>query len=104
MLFNQPSPITRDEWMNSEARDILILMPKKSTKWNNSMGLTEKEFQAQPIYGGDEQLDGPTVPYYDKSDRQIWWDKLPQDKKDIVFAIPGFDKEIFEECTGIQVS
>ncbi len=104
MLFNQPSPITRDEWMNSEARDILILMPKKSTKWNNSMGLTEKEFQAQPIYGGDEQLDGPTVPHYDKSDRQIWWDKLPQDKKDIVFAIPGFDKEIFEECTGIHVS
>lgn len=103
MLFNQPSPISRDEWFTSAAREILMMMPKKSTKWNNDLGLTEKEYQSAPILGGDEQLIGPTVEAYDRVIRQNWWDKLPEDKKDTVKEIPGFDPEIFEECTGIHI-
>jgi hypothetical protein len=103
MLFNQPSPITRDEWMASEAREILMMMPKKSTRWNSSLSLTEKEYKETPVYGGDEQLDEPSVPEYDKYIRQEWWDRLPEAKKLTIEDIPGFDPEIFEECTGIRI-
>ena len=31
------------------------------------------------------------------------WNKLSQKEKDIVMAIPNFDKAIFKEITGIDV-
>ncbi|WP_026506169.1 pentapeptide repeat-containing protein [Butyrivibrio sp. NC3005] len=104
MLFNQPSPITREEWMNSDARNILMLMPKKSTKWNNDIGCAEKEYQQSPAFGMNDGNNEISVPSYDKFPRQEWWDKLPEEKKQIIYDIPGFDIEIFEQCTGILVS
>jgi hypothetical protein len=36
-------------------------------------------------------------------DRQIWWDGLTDSEKEVIKSIPNFDKEIFEEITGIKV-
>ena len=36
-------------------------------------------------------------------ERQKCWNELSQEQKDIVMAIPNFDKEIFKETTGIDV-
>jgi len=40
----------------------------------------------------------------DESDcGQLWWNDLPDPQKDIIKALPNFDPEIFEQCTGIKI-
>lgn len=33
----------------------------------------------------------------------MWWNRLSNNQKAIITAIPNFDKEIFKEITGIDV-
>ncbi|MCI8628065.1 MAG: hypothetical protein HFE57_00905 [Firmicutes bacterium] len=65
--------------------------------------MTEKEKEQHPEY--------QTTGFYLKElrseeiaeERQKYWNQLSQKQKDIVMAIPNFDKEIFKEITGIDV-
>lgn len=34
---------------------------------------------------------------------QIWWNSLPDHQKNVIKAIPNFNAEIFEQCTGIKI-
>ena len=34
---------------------------------------------------------------------QLWWDSLSERYKNIIKAMPNFDKEIFEDVTGIKI-
>ena len=34
---------------------------------------------------------------------QLWWNSLSESQKNIIRALPNFDPEIFEACTGVKV-
>lgn len=76
-LFNQLSNWTLKDWYNSEAKRILdgyvSVSPVEKTK--------EEIFEQQ----------------------QQNWNQLSKKQKNIVMAIPNFDKEIFKQITGIDV-
>lgn len=38
------------------------------------------------------------------ADRQKWWKELPDNEKRVVTSLPNFDREIFREITGIEVT
>ena len=76
-LFNQLSNWTLEDWYNSKASTILDVYV--------SVSLIEKT--KEEIFEQQQQN----------------WNQLSQEQKNIVMAIPNFDKEIFKEITGIDV-
>ena len=99
-LFNKPSDITYREWINSDARCLLIQIPKNVVTWIGSGDMTDKEKEQHPEY----KITNGYLKVLDESEcSQSWWDNLSDADKDIILNIPNFDKKIFEECTGIKV-
>lgn len=101
-LFNKPSEWTIKDWRNSDARWILNQMPQEIDviDWIIESDMTDAEKEEHPTYkttGGYPKVSKSSA------DKQAWWDKLPDEKKEIVKAIPNFDPDAFRECTGIQV-
>jgi len=102
-LFNKMSDWTMKDWRNSKARTILYDMMVSPIQKINEKDMTEKEKEEHPEY--------QTTGFYLKElslkeiaeERQKCWNELSQEQKDIVMAIPNFDKEIFKETTGIDV-
>jgi len=76
-LFNQLSDWTLKDWYDSEAKRILDVYVSVSP-----VGKTKEEILKQ---------------------QQENWNQLSQEQKDIIMAIPNFDKAIFKEVTGIDV-
>ena len=74
-LFNQLSDWTLKDWHDSEAKRILDVYVSVS-----------------PIEKTKEEM-------------LKWqhWNQLSQEQKNIVMAIPNFDKKIFKQITGIDV-
>lgn len=79
-LFNKLSDWTYRDWMESDARFILMECPSDIT---------------------DEQKE--QNPEYSTGDRQAWWNSLTKREKDTIMNIPNFDKDIFKRITGIDV-
>ena len=102
-LFNKLSDWTMKDWKNSEARSIFYDIRISPVQKINKKDMTEKEKEQHPEY--------QTTGFYLKElrseeiaeERQKYWNQLSQKQKDIVMAIPNFDKEIFKEITGIDV-
>jgi len=102
-LFNKISDWTMKDWRNSEARTILYDMMVSPIQKIDEKDMTEKEKEEYPEY--------QTTGFYLKKlsleeiaeERQKCWNELSQEQKDIVMAIPNFDKAIFKETTGIDV-
>ena len=102
-LFNKLSDWTMKDWINSEARSIFYDIRISPVRKINKKDMTEKEKEQHPEY--------QTTGFYLKElrseeiaeERQKYWNQLSQKQKDIVMAIPNFDKEIFKEITGIDV-
>lgn len=100
MMFNKPSGITGNEWMNSDARFLLIGMPRDAAVWVPDVDMTDEEKEEYPTF---ETTLG-YIKMIDESDgRQLWWDGLGTREKNIIKSIPNFDAEIFYQCTGIRV-
>ena len=100
MMFNQPSEWTYRDWINSDARYLLNRIPKDVVEWVWSENMTDEEKAAHP----DHETTGGYLKILDESEcGQIWWDGLTDKQKDIIRAIPNFDKSIFEEITGIKI-
>ncbi len=100
MMFNRPSTWTFQDWLNSEARDLLNQIPKNVVEWVYLSDMTDEEKAANPDC---EATDG-YLKILDESDRgQIWWDCLTDEQKDIIQSMPNFDEKIFEEITGIKI-
>lgn len=77
-LFNKPSDWTYRDWLNSDARYLLNQIPRN-------------------VVGGYLKI-------LDESEcGQLWWDSLSERYKNIIKAMPNFDKEIFEDVTGIKI-
>ena len=100
MLFNKPSDWTYSDWYESRARSVLNTIPKDVVEWVYESDMTDEEKAAHPTY----KTTGGYLKVLDESEcAQIWWDGLPEYKRDAIRAIPNFDAEIFGECTGIKV-
>ena len=100
MLFNKPSDMTYREWMNSDARYLLNQIPKNVVKLVYEEDMTDEEKLANPTY----ETTGGYLKVLDESEcGQLWWDGLSDRQKNIIKAIPNFDANIFQQCTGIEV-
>lgn len=101
MLFNKPSNMTYREWLKSDARWLLNQIPKYVVKWVYKEDMTDEEKAAHPTY----ETTGGYLKVLDESEcGQLWWGSLSDEDKSIIKAIPNFDADIFEECTGIKVN
>ena len=100
MLFNKPSNMTYNDWFRSDARYLLNQIPKNVVEWVYEEYMTDEEKTAHPAY----ETTGGYLRVLDESEcAQIWWDGLSETDKSTIKAIPNFDGEIFEECTGIKI-
>ena len=99
-LFNKPSDWTYSDWLNSDARYLLNQIPKNVVDWIWSDNMTDEEKEQHPEY----EVVGGYLKILDESEcGQLWWDSLSERYKNIIKAMPNFDKEIFEDVTGIKI-
>lgn len=100
MLFNKPSKWTYRDWLNSDARYLLMDIPKDVVEWVYENYMTEEEKKAHPSY----KTTGGYLKVLDESEcAQIWWNDLSETDRNKIKSIPNFDIEIFEQCTGIKI-
>lgn len=101
MLFNKPSDWTYNDWLNSNARSLLNQIQNNVIEWIYSEDMTDEEKEEH----SEHETTGGYLKVHDESEcGQIWWDGLSEQNRDIIRALPNFDAEIFEQCTGINVN
>ena len=99
-LFNKPSDWTYRDWLNSDARCLLNQIPRNVVDWIWSDDMTDEEKEQHPEY----EVVGGYLKILDESEcGQLWWDSLSERYKNIIKVMPNFDKEIFEDVTGIKI-
>ena len=99
-LFNKPSDWTYRDWLESDARYLLNQIPRNVVDWIWSSDMTDEEKKEHPEY----EVVGGYLKILDESEcGQLWWDSLSERYKNIIKAMPNFDKEIFEDVTGIKI-
>lgn len=99
-MFNRLSEWTFRDYINSKARYLLGMMPKRMVfvKFKN---MTDEEKTNHPEA---ETTGGFLKENTEMSeDRQKWWDDLSEDDKKIIQEMPNFDAAIFEEILGIKI-
>ena len=100
-IFNKESNWTMGDWLNCEARNILSSCPHDTIIFIDKDDMSEEEKQKHPEYntiGGYLK-----VVIVEKSKKKIWWNKLPENERQEILNLPNFDKDIFFECTGIEI-
>lgn len=101
MLFNKPSEWTYHEWIISDARRYLSeIPPKNAIEWVCSSDMTDAEKKAHPEF---RTINGYLKILDETESAQLWWDSLPEHKRQAIKDLPNFDATIFEECTGIKI-
>lgn len=103
MFFNKPSDWSYRQWINSSAYRILSSMPRlRKPIWVYASEMSEKEKKELSYI---EITDGRLIISECSDDVcQKWWDeKLSEECKECIKALPNFDAEIFFKCTGIKV-
>ena len=100
-LFNKPSDWTYQDWLDSDARYILMNCPTNALTWVWDYNMTDKEKQQHPEYS---VTCGFLKNIEVEGEKQEWWDGLTKERKNIVMSLPNFDKNIFKEITGIDVN
>ena len=99
-MFNKPTDWTLERWLNCRARYLLNQIDDCPLEyvWFDSM--TDEEKAAHP----EAETTGGYLKELDNSEcAVIWWRSLNQRQKNVIMAIPNFDKAIFKEITGIDV-
>ena len=99
-LFNKPSEWNYQDWLNSDARYLLNQIPGDVLEYIWLDDMTDEEKAAHP----EAETTGGYLKELDNSEcAVIWWRGLSDRQKNIITAIPNFDKAIFKEITGIDV-
>ena len=99
-LFNKPSDWTYRDWLKSDARYLLNQIPRNVVDCIWSDNMTDEEKEQHP----ECEVVGGYLKILDESEcGQLWWDSLSERYKNIIKAMPNFDKEIFEDVTGIKI-
>ena len=99
-LFNKPSNWNYSDWLNSDARYILMNCPSNVLSWIWEDDMTDEEKEQHPEYLA---TGGFLKHIEEETGRQMWWDGLSDVQKDSVMQLPNFDKDIFKEITGISI-
>lgn len=99
-LFNKPSDWTYQDWLNSDARYILMDCPSNVLEWIWGDDITDEE-KKHPEYS---VTNGFLKHIEKETGRQMWWNNLSERDKNVVKQLPNFNKEIFKEITGIDVN
>ena len=89
-IFNKPSGMSLAEFRDSKYYRALTSAPFILTKWME--------------YSDEERVGGYLKQYSYKEACQNWWNSLTDENKKIIQEIPNFDKEVFFDITGIDVS
>ena len=89
------------QWKMSKANDVMSQCPSSYTRFISQSEMESEEKGNHPEY---KTIGGylKTV-IVTKEEKQRWWDELPEAKKAAVYALPNFDADKFEKCTGIKV-
>ncbi len=99
-MFNKPSDWTFQDWRNSDARRLLEQIEKDVVGWINFYDMTDEEKKNHP----EAETTGGYLKVLDESENaQIWWDDLTEYNRNIIKALPNFDKEIFEQIVGVKI-
>ena len=100
-IFDIESSWTMRQWKMSKANDVMSQCPSSYAMFISQSEMESEEKENHPEYktiGG--YLKKVIVT---KEEKQRWWDELPEDNKAAVYALPNFDADKFEKCTGIKV-
>lgn len=100
MLFNKPSDWTYNDWLRSDARRLLNQIPRDGVEWIHSWEMTDEEKAVHPTH---ERTGGYLKVLNESEAGQLWWSRLSDRERAVIKALPNFDPEIFEQCTGIRV-
>ena len=99
-MFDKQTDWTMEEWMNSDARHILEYIPKEIVEWVPDEDMSDKEKEKYPSYN----TTGGYLKVLDaRESYQYYWDGLSKYDKQKIYDLPNFDREIFKQCTGIEV-
>ena len=98
-LFTKPSEWTYQDWLISDARYLMKQIPRNGLKYILLDDMTDEEKVAHP----EAEITGGYLKEIDNADAVTWWRGLHDNQRDIIKAIPNFDKAIFKEITGIDV-
>ena len=97
-MFDKDSDWTIEDWIESYARFIMNSCPCTYSDFINESDMTEEEKENHPEY---KTIGGYTKTFVvTKEDKEKWWNKLDEDKKDIIKALPNFDFAKFRQCVG----
>ena len=97
-IFDKDSDWTFEDWIGSDARDIMNSCPFTCSDFIDESNMTEEEKEKHPEYkttGGFVKTFVAT-----KEDKEKWWNELDEDRKDIIKALPNFDFNKFRQCVG----
>ena len=100
IMFNKPCDWTLRDWFDCKAKRLLDQIPKKVVKWVQLSDMSDEE----KIVHSTCKTTGGYLKILDESKCvQLWWNVLPEEDKQVILALPNFDADIFEECTGIRI-
>ena len=99
-LFNKPSEWTYRDWLDSDACCLMNRISGNALDYIYFDDMTDEEKAAHP----EAETTGGYLKKLDNSNGAIIrWRSLNDRQKDVIMAIPNFDKAIFKEITGIDV-
>lgn len=99
LMFNKPSSWTMEDWMNSEAKEIMGTFPSGVIRIS-PVDMTREEKLEHPEY---ETTDGYLKCLDNTKSAQKWWRWLGKQRQDVIKALPNFDAKVFGQCTGVDI-
>jgi hypothetical protein len=93
--FNKPC--TLEEWDNAKKPELLELV---MTEWIPQYAMTSTEKEENLEY---ETTGGYLRVYSYKEAWRNSWDNATDEDKELLYALPNFDKEVFKEISGIDL-
>ena len=97
-LFDHQTDITFSDFRNSRAYNLLCHIPSDCLTWKYSEYMTDDEKATHP----EHETTGGFL-YFEKADRQAWWESLSDESKAAITSMPYFDADKFYKCTNIRV-
>jgi hypothetical protein len=99
-LFNGAAIVLMSEFRQTENYNALFYAPFPLTEWIYEDNMTDEEKKENPKFHVQQ---GYLKERTYKEACKIWWENTPEGKRRLIQEIPGFDKEIFNEITGIEL-